>query len=161
MYKLFINNGFITKEISKIIEMKEPRVIGFYGYSGSGKTTLIETLCRDMAGRDFRFAVIKQTDKTIRMDQPGKDTSRFQDAGAAVVALASRAETDLIVNRALPISEIVNLIRSSGDIDLVIVESCSDPAIPKIRLGEIEERENTIWTYDNDYQKLLDLIIPT
>lgn len=138
--------------------MKEPRVVGFYGYSGSGKTTLIETLCRDLAGRGVRFAVIKQSDKAIRMDQPGKDTYRFQDAGAEVVALASQAETDLIVNRALPVSEIVNLIRASGDIDLVIVESCNDPAIPKIRLGDIAERENTIWTYDGDHSKLLNLM---
>lgn len=138
--------------------MKEPRVIGFYGVSGSGKTTLIETLCRDLAERSIRFAVVKQTDKTIRMDRPGKDTYRFQDAGAAVVALASQAETDLIVNRALSIPEIVTMITAVAEIDLVIVESCNDPAIRKIRMGEIEVRENTIWTYDSDYQKLLNLI---
>ncbi|MBM3137538.1 MAG: molybdopterin-guanine dinucleotide biosynthesis protein B [Chloroflexi bacterium] len=140
--------------------MKEPKVIGFYGYSGTGKTTLIERICRDLADREISFAVIKQSDKAIRMDQPGKDTFRFQDAGAGVVALASRSETDLIINRAMSIPEVISLIKSAGDINLVIVESCSDPSIAKIRLGEIEERENTIWTYDNDYQKLLDLIIP-
>jgi len=145
---------------SKIIIMKEPRVIGFYGLSGSGKTTLIERICRDLAARGIRFAVIKQSDKAIRMDQPGKDTYRFQEAGAGVVALASRIETDLIINRALSISEIVTMIKTTGDVDLVIVESCNDPTIPKIRLGDIEERENTVLTYDNDYQKLLDLIIP-
>lgn len=139
--------------------MKEPRVIGFYGYSGSGKTTLIEKLCRDLADRGINFAVIKQSDKAIRMDQPGKDTYRFQDAGAAVVALASQSETDLIINRALAISEIVKLIKAAGEVDLVIVESCNDPAIPKIRLGEIEERENTIWTYDGDHLNLLNLVI--
>ena len=139
--------------------MKEPRVIGFYGYSGSGKTMLIEKLCQDLSSRGISLAVIKQTDKTIRMDQPGKDTYRFQDAGAAVVALASQAETDLIVNRALTVSEIVKMIQAAGEIDLVIVESCNDPALPKIRLGEIEERENTIWTYDGDYQNLLNLVI--
>jgi molybdopterin-guanine dinucleotide biosynthesis protein B len=138
--------------------MKEPRVIGFYGVSGSGKTTLIERVCRDLAGRGIRFAVIKQTDKSIRMDQPGKDTYRFQDAGAAIVALASRDETDLIIKRALTISEIVKLIKTAGEVDLVIVESCNDPAIPKIRLGDIAERENTIWTYDGEYQNLLKLI---
>jgi molybdopterin-guanine dinucleotide biosynthesis protein B len=122
---------------------------------------LIEKLCRDLFSRGIRFAVIKQTDKAIRMDQPGKDTYRFQDAGAAVVALASQCETDLIINRPLSISGIVALIRTAGDIDLVIVESCNDPSIPKIRVGEIGERENTIWTYDSDYRKLLDLIIPT
>ncbi len=139
--------------------MKEPRVIGFYGYSGSGKTTLIEKLCQDLADRDIRFAVIKQTDKAIRMDQPGKDTYRFQDAGAAVVALASRSETDLIIKRALTISEIVKLIKAAGEVELVIVESCNDPAIPKIRLGDIAERENTIWTYDGNHQNLLSLVI--
>ena len=139
--------------------MKEPRVIGFYSVSGSGKTTLIEKLCQDLSSHGIRFAVIKQTDKTIRMDQPGKDTYRFQDAGAAVVALASQAETDLIVNRVLTVSEIVKMIKAAGEVDLVIVESCNDPALPKIRLGVIEERENTVWTYDGDYQYLLNLVI--
>ncbi len=138
--------------------MKESGVIGFYGYSGSGKTTLIESLCRDLSERGVRLAVIKQSDQSIRMDKPGKDTYRFQDAGAVVVALASRSETDLIVNRPMEIHEIVGMIRASGEIDLVIVESASDPAIPKIRIGEIEERENTVWTYDGDYENLLELI---
>ena len=47
----------------------------------------------------------------------------------------------------------------AGEIDLVIVESARDPEIPKIRLGEIEERSNTLWTYDGDYRRLLELII--
>jgi molybdopterin-guanine dinucleotide biosynthesis protein B len=140
-------------------KMKEPRVIGFYGVSGSGKTTLIEKLCQDLSSHGIRFAVIKQSDKTIRMDQPGKDTYRFQDAGAEVVALASQAETDLIVNRVLTVFEVVKMIKAVGEVDLVIVESCNDLSIPKIRLGEIEERENTVWTYDDDYQFLLNLVI--
>lgn len=138
--------------------MKEPRTIGFYGYSGSGKTTLIERLCRDLKEKGIRSAVIKQTDKAIRMDQPGKDTYRFQDAGASMVALASKNETDVIVNRAMALNEIIEVMKAAEKIDLVIVESCNDPALPKIRLGEIAERDHTLWTYDGDYHKLLDII---
>jgi Ni2+-binding GTPase involved in maturation of urease and hydrogenase len=127
VYKLFVRIREKPQYVSKIEVMKEIGVIGFYGYSNSGKTTLIESLCRDLRERGVRLAVIKQTDQEIRMDQPGKDTYRFQEAGAEVVVLA-------------------------------IVESANDPHIPKIRLGEIEERPNTIWTYDGDYEKLLELI---
>ena len=138
--------------------MKEPKVIGFYGYSGSGKTTLIERLCRDLKEKGIRFAVIKQTDKAIRMDQPGKDTYRFQDAGAAMVALASNNETDVIINHLMSVNEIIEVMKSAGDIDLVIIESANVPGIPKIRLGEIEERGHTLWTYDGDYRKLLEIV---
>jgi len=139
--------------------MKEPGIIGFYGFSGSGKTTLIERLCHDLKERGIRFAVIKQTDKAIRMDQPGKDTYRFQDAGAEAVALASKNETDIIVNRGMAVHAIIEVMKAAGDMDLVIVESCNDPSLPKIRLGEIKERAHTLWTYDGDYNKLLDMII--
>ena len=134
-------------------------MIGFYGFSGSGKTTLIESLIGDLAARGLNLAVIKQSDKRIRLDTPGKDTYRFQDAGAAVVALASQSETDVIVNAPLGLNQIVKMIHSTGAIDLVIVESASDPEIPKIRVGGIDERANTIWTYDGDYEMLLDMII--
>jgi molybdopterin-guanine dinucleotide biosynthesis protein B len=139
--------------------MKDPKIIGFYGYSGSGKTTLIERLCRDLRAKGTRFAVIKQTDKAIRMDQPGKDTYRFQDAGAAAVALASKNETDIIVHRRIDVQAIIEVMKAAGEIDLVIVESCNDPALPKIRLGEIAERDHTLWTYDGDFCKLVDMII--
>lgn len=139
--------------------MKKPQVIGFYGYSGSGKTTLIESLCRDLTKKGVRLAVVKQSDQSIRLDTPGKDTYRFQDAGAQVVALASKFETDIMINSAWEIPEIINLIQSATEIDWVIVESVTDPDIKKIRLGEIEERPNTIWTYDGDYKRLLSQFI--
>lgn len=146
------------KRCHTIKEMNKTKVIGFYGFSGSGKTTLIERLCRDLKEKGIRFAVIKQTDKTIRMDQPGKDTYRFQDAGATMVALASKDETDLLINHGMNVNEIVRIMEEAEEIDLVIIESANAPGIPKIRLGDIGERDHTLWTYDGDYQKLLEII---
>lgn len=135
--------------------MGKAKVIGFYGYSGSGKTILIETLIRDLKASGYEPALIKETDKAIRMDTPGKDTYRFQDAGAKVVALASKNETDLIFQPPLTIEELIEIIWQSGCAELIIIESAASPEIPKIRIGEIPERKNTIWTYDDEYPNLL------
>lgn len=139
--------------------MRTPKTIGFYGFSGSGKTTLIEALCRDLTASGVRLAVIKQSDKAIRLDKPGKDTFRFQDAGAEIVALASKSETDIMINSSLEIHQIIHMVTSLHQIDLVIIESANDPELAKIRIGEIEERNNTIMTYDDDYQELLKFVL--
>jgi len=135
--------------------MIETKIIGFYGYSGSGKTKLIEQLITDLKNKGYALAVVKQSDKSIRMDAPGKDTYRFQDAGAGIVALNSLSETDIIVDKPLPLNKTIEIIIAINDVDLILIESATDPDISKIRIGDIEERVNTIWTYDGDYQNLL------
>lgn len=139
-------------------EMKKPFVIGFYGYSGSGKTTLIEELIRKLRAAGVRTAVIKQSDQEIRLDKPGKDTYRFQEAGAEVTALASTSETDIILRPPMEIKAMAEAIGNLRALDLIIIESAADPEISKIRVGEIAERENTVWTYDGSEERLLEKI---
>jgi hypothetical protein len=43
--------------------------------------------------------------------------------------------------------------------DIIIIESANDSAILKIRIGDIEIRENTIWTYDGNFEKLVKIIL--
>lgn len=138
--------------------MREPKIIGFYGYSDSGKTSLIESLCRDLSEKGLKVGVIKQSDKSIRMDQPGKDTYRFQEAGAITTALVSQDETDIITRKRLAVEQVIRMMQKVSELDLVIIESVKDEHFAKIRLGDIEERKNTIWTYDGNYKKLLNLI---
>lgn len=55
--------------------------------SNSGKTTLIEKIVPLLKARGLRVAVIKHASKGFDLDQPGKDSWRFGQAGADTVVL--------------------------------------------------------------------------
>ena len=61
-------------------------LIGFYGYSNSGKTTLIERLIGDLRAEGLRVAAVKVSEQALSLDQPGKDSDRYAQAGANGVA---------------------------------------------------------------------------
>src|ERR1700741_3964093 len=65
------------------------RVIGFAGWSGSGKTTLIEKLLPLLAERGLKGSLIKHAHHHFDVDQPGKDSYRHRQAGAAEVLVTS------------------------------------------------------------------------
>jgi len=68
--------------------MNKQRIVSFVAASSnSGKTTLIEKLVPILKARGMRVAVIKHAPKGFDLDKPGKDSWRFQQAGADVVAL--------------------------------------------------------------------------
>lgn len=64
-------------------------LFGLVGWSGSGKTTLIVALIGGLTRRGFRVSALKHTHHSVDLDQPGKDTYRFREAGAVEVGLAS------------------------------------------------------------------------
>jgi len=133
-------------------------VIGLYGYSNSGKTTLIERLIRDLKGAGWRVAAVKVSRHAVKVDEPGKDSWRYAQAGAGTVALAARGETAFMVNGELELATILRVVEEIQQPDLIIVEGAHDPFLRKIRLGEIEARANTIWDYDGEYDHLLEKI---
>jgi molybdopterin-guanine dinucleotide biosynthesis protein B len=55
--------------------------------SNSGKTTLIEKIVTILTSRGMRVAVIKHAPGGFDLDRPGKDSWRFQQAGADTVIL--------------------------------------------------------------------------
>ena len=137
---------------------KKITVIGFYGYSDSGKTTLIERLIRDLKAEGYRVAAVKVSGHDLELDEPGKDTWRYSQAGAGAVALAGRGETAFMVSSTLDMATILDAIDVIQHPEVVLVEGARTDLIRKIRLGEIELRENTIWTYDGVYENLLTLV---
>ena len=139
-------------------DSKEPVVIGFYGYSNSGKTTLLEELIRQLRQEDYRVAAIKVSGHTVEMDQPGKDTWRYAHAGADMVVMASRQETDFIIQQSLDTETIIRIITEVQPVDIILIEGVKDAKIRKIRLGDKDLRENTIWDYDGIYNHLLEKI---
>ena len=64
------------------------RVVSFVAASSnSGKTTLIEKIVRMLKARGLRVAVIKHASAGFELDKQGKDSWRFQEAGADTVVL--------------------------------------------------------------------------
>ena len=136
-----------------------PKVIGFYGYSDSGKTSLILRLIRELKKAGFSTAVVKRTDKSISSESAEKDTSGFRTAGAKMTSFSSDSETNFVLPVSMPLSQIINKLRAFMEVDIIIVEGARDPEIQKVRLGEIPERDHTIYTYDGDFDKLMKLIL--
>ena len=141
---------------------KSSKVIGFYGYSDSGKTSLILRLIKALGKKRYSTVVIKCTDKSLNSEPVEKDTSRFRTAGAIMTSFSSLSETNFVVPRSMKIPQIIKAIRMFTDVDLIIVEGASDPHIPKVRMGDIKKRDNTIYTYNGDFncliKKIVDLI---
>jgi molybdopterin-guanine dinucleotide biosynthesis protein MobB len=134
-------------------------VIGLYGFSNSGKTSLIFKIIRKLEMDGFKCAVIKQTDKSISSEPQGKDTHGYRAAGAKVTSFASMSETNFVLANKMGILEIVEKISIIDKVDLIIIEGALDAEIEKIRLGDIPKRENTIYDYINDFEKLYKLLI--
>lgn len=138
--------------------MRKTTVLGFYGYSQSGKTTLLERLIRDLTASGLHVAVIKQTDKKESVDLPGNDTVRLIHAGAELAVFSSDVETIYIANKNSTTQEMVERLTQFGNFDVIFVEGARDVVITKIRLGDCTERENTLFTYDGNYEQLLEKI---
>jgi molybdopterin-guanine dinucleotide biosynthesis protein B len=131
---------------------------GIYGKSGIGKTTLVVDIIKRLSKEGFKVVTIKITDKNIGMDTEEKDTWRYNKAGSELVVFSSPIETNFLHMKSFETNEILNYIRKLGEYDIVIIEGAHDKDIPKIRLGDITERENTILTYDGDFDRLIEMI---
>jgi len=138
--------------------MKKPVVIGFYGESKTGKTTLIVEIVKRLTDEGLKVATVKITNKNIGIDTEEKDTWRYGRAGSELVVFSSPIETDFIHMRSKTISNIIDNIEKMGEFDIIIVEGARDKSISKVRLGDITERENTIITYDGDFNGLIEMI---
>ena len=135
------------------------RIMGFYGYSDSGKTTLIEKAISYLKQAGYAVAAIKQTNKSIHVDQEGKDTGRFRAAGAEAIALCTPAATSLIFNSELEIRKLAAIMIGHHKPDFILVEGAREDWIPKIRIGKIGERANTVWSYNGSFDDLINVIL--
>jgi molybdopterin-guanine dinucleotide biosynthesis protein B len=138
--------------------MKNPAVFGFYGESDSGKTSLIEKLIERLTNDGYKIVTVKITDKNISIDTEGKDTWKHSQAGSKLVVFSSPLETDYLVKKNQNINEILQNITHLGEFDVMLVEGANDKTTPKIRIGNISERDNTIFTYKGDFEELVNII---
>ena len=135
------------------------RVVGFYGRSGSGKTALVERVLTELNARGLRVAVIKQSSMEAGLDTPGKDTWRFAQAGADAAVFQGAHQTVFFLQDTPALDDLLAWVAKMTHPDLVLVEGARDPRVPKVRLGDIVERPNTVLTYDGNFEGLIDFIL--
>jgi molybdopterin-guanine dinucleotide biosynthesis protein B len=109
-------------------------LISFVGKSGVGKTTVIEKLIAELKRRGYRIAVVKHHAHTTPIDERGKDSWRFAEAGARVAVVSSPVEIARFerVPRELTLDEIATQI---ADVDLILTEGFKREAAPKIEVA--------------------------
>ncbi len=112
-----------------------PYHLGFVGPSGSGKTTLIEAVLPCLTAQGLRVAVVKHTHHKVEMDAPGKDSWRFDEAGANRVILAT-PERVFVQARLARAGEEDYLGGLAGGADLVIHEGGRWLDHPKVLVRE-------------------------
>ena len=111
-------------------------MVGICAWSGTGKTTLITKLIPLLRAQGLRLAVIKHAHHKVELDQPGKDTFRFQSAGAEQVILASQKMRAVMFeqHQAAEVSLSSALALVNENIDLILVEGFKHETLPKIEI---------------------------
>ena len=118
-----------------------PALLAICGWPASGKTLLIEQLAARLLERGLKVLVIKRAAHQLDLDQDGKDSHRFYQAGADVFAY-DKAQSFLHRHGA---SSLEDVLRDVGaEYDVVLVEGHKSAALPKVwllREGEDEAPE--------------------
>lgn len=111
-----------------------PSVISFIGRSGVGKTTLIENIIPELKAKGYRVAVIKHTPHGFDMDTKGKDSWRFSQSGADIIAVSSKDKLCIMQQppEETPLEQIISMLETQ--IDLILVEGYKHSQFPKIEV---------------------------
>jgi molybdopterin molybdotransferase len=115
-------------------ELKKLPVVSIVGKSRSGKTVLVEQLIAEFKGRGYKVAALKHGRGGMEIDQPGKDSWRFAQAGSDAVLISSPDKLAFIksVDHDLDIEEILPTV--GPEFDLVLVEGFKKSKTPKIEV---------------------------
>ncbi|MFC1786793.1 molybdopterin-guanine dinucleotide biosynthesis protein B [Halobacteriota archaeon] len=134
-------------------------ILGVYGYSKSGKTTLIEELLKKLVADGYDIATIKHIPhEGFSIDTEKKDTGKYRKGGASTVVASSPGETAFMVSEGMRLHLILKTIQTISKPDLILVEGYKKENIPKIAVGKIEERSNTVFKYDGNLKEILQYI---
>ena len=99
------------------------KIYGVTGWKDMGKTTLVVELVRLLSARGLRIATVKHAHHGVELDQPGRDSYRHREAGAAQVMVASASRIAVIEElRDAPEPALADLLPRLEQADLVLVE---------------------------------------
>jgi molybdopterin molybdotransferase len=120
-------------------QVRTAPIVSIVGRSESGKTLLMEQLIVEFKRRGYKIAALKHSHcGAIELDQPGKDTWKFAQAGSDAVCISSprklafikMSDHDLLIDEVLPII--------GPEFDLVLVEGFKKSKLPKIEVHREE-----------------------
>jgi molybdopterin-guanine dinucleotide biosynthesis protein B len=117
-------------------------LITVIGKSGCGKTTLLEKLVAELKQRGYKLATVKHhSHRGFDIDQPGKDSWRFAQAGSdhVIIAAPDKIASYRKIERELTLDEIAATI---SDVDLILVEGyrqAEKPSIEVVRAANCQD----------------------
>ena len=118
------------------------KTFGFAGWSGSGKTTLIEQLIPRFTRRGLKVSLIKHAHHEFDVDQPGKDSYRHRQAGAAEILVTSSRRWVLMHElRGAAEPSFEEQVKRISPCDLLLVEGFKHAPIPKLEVWRKETGE--------------------
>ncbi|NLI93819.1 MAG: molybdopterin-guanine dinucleotide biosynthesis protein B [Peptococcaceae bacterium] len=125
-----------------------PVVCFVAGKSGTGKTTLLEKVIREMVGRGYEVGTIKSDTHGFEMDQPGKDTWRFAEAGAKATAIIGPGKYALIqkTQEKKDLDTVASFIQG---VDIILVEGYKGADKPKIEVVRREKGTEIVSSREN------------
>ena len=109
-------------------------LITIIGRSGCGKTTLLEKLVTELKKHGYKLATVKHhSHRGFEIDQPGKDSWRFAQAGSDHVIIASpdKIASYRKLERELTLDEIT---AGVSDVDLILVEGYKQAEKPSLEV---------------------------
>jgi molybdopterin-guanine dinucleotide biosynthesis protein B len=134
------------------------------GFSKSGKTTLMTQLIGKLKAEGYITATIKDCPKDLTLDTEGKDTWKHKDAGAELAVLTTNIDTTILYREPRELDEVIELVKSSVNPDLILVEGHKQTSLPKIWIPSDEddsaekEFENIVYDYDGNVEPLFEFI---
>ena len=129
--------------------------------SGTGKTTFIERLTERLTLRGVKVGVIKSDAHNFNLDMAGKDSYRFQEAGARSVAVVSKSGW-FLVNRTSEYARLDALIQRMEGVDTIFIESRMHGIFPAIGLwrgfGDRNWRDDLVALFTSKLEKSSELL---
>ena len=109
-------------------------VVCFVGRKNSGKTTLMEKVIVGLKAAGLRVAAVKHDAHRFEIDHPGKDSYRFQAAGADTTVISSPQKTAVVLRHQeeMPLESILS--RFASGVDIVLAEGYKASPFPKIEV---------------------------
>lgn len=101
--------------------------------SGTGKTTFIDLLTKIFGAQNIQVGVIKSDAHGFQLDTAGKDSFRFQTAGAKSVAVVS-PQSWFMIQRTDRRADFSDVASKMTGVDLILTESRTHGTCPAISL---------------------------
>jgi molybdopterin-guanine dinucleotide biosynthesis protein B len=116
--------------------------------SGTGKTTILAKVIRELNRRGYEVGTVKSDTHGFEMDQPGKDTWKFMQAGAKATAIIGPDKYALIqsTKEKQDLDSVASLIHG---VDIILVEGYKGSDKPRIEVIRKERGTDIVSAAEN------------